>query len=149
MYPDKFLNITNGVTTRRWISICNKAMSNLITDTLNSDSWIKDTMKLEGRTISLSIRLLSSELRQYAYNSEFQRKWRLVKQKNKERLAAYIQKEFGVSIPVSALFDIQVKRLHEYKRQFLNILSVVWRWKQISAMTMEQRADGTPSSHSI
>jgi len=131
LYPGKFTNVTNGVTTRRWMNGCNKPMSKLITETLGSQKWIKKAEKLAG-------------LRQYASDPFFQTKWKAVKQKNKEKLASYISKTIGVSVPVTALFDIQVKRLHEYKRQLLNILYVVWRWKQISCLSIEQRADVVP-----
>eukprot|EP01126_Amoeba_proteus_P004964 TRINITY_DN11636_c0_g2_i3.p1 TRINITY_DN11636_c0_g2~~TRINITY_DN11636_c0_g2_i3.p1 ORF type:complete len:634 (-),score=138.90 TRINITY_DN11636_c0_g2_i3:71-1738(-) len=130
IFPSRFTNVTNGVTPRRWIKQANKELGLLLNETLGED-WIKDTTLLAG-------------LRSHAKDREFQKKWRTVKHKNKKRLAAYVRKELGISIPVAALFDVHIKRLHEYKRQFLNILSVIWRWKQISGMTLDERADVLP-----
>jgi starch phosphorylase len=100
----KFGNVTNGITPRRWLDQCNPALSNLITETLKipKGTWLKDLYKLEG-------------LLKYAEDPQFQKKWAAVKQTNKQRLANYVESTLGVKVNANAMFDVQVKRLHEYK----------------------------------
>eukprot|EP01133_Synstelium_polycarpum_P009863 gene9863-11526_t len=120
LWPDKFDNMTNGVTPRRWVHQCNPRLSDLITKSLNSARWISNFEIISG-------------LKKYANDSGFQRQWMEIKLSNKVRLAEYIEKQCGVKVSVEALFDIQVKRFHEYKRQLLNILGVIHRYSEIKA----------------
>ena len=105
LYPEKFTNVTNGITQRRWLMKANVKLSDLITDTIG-DSWATDLNKLE--------RLLP-----YRDDASFRKKWDAAKDANKRGLAAYIKKAAGVSINPDSIFDVQVKRVHEYKRQLL------------------------------
>ncbi|KAG2490821.1 hypothetical protein HYH03_010742 [Edaphochlamys debaryana] len=131
IFPSKFQNKTNGVTPRRWLAWCNPELASLITETLGSNEWINDTEKL-------------SALRAHASDPTFQKKWAAVKHAKKEKLAALIKKIHGDSVNTNALFDIQIKRIHEYKRQYLNVLSIIWRYKQLKKMTPEQRKKAVP-----
>ncbi|KAG8215453.1 glycosyltransferase family 35 protein [Butyriboletus roseoflavus] len=129
----KFGNVTNGVTPRRWLDQCNPRLSELITHTLKvpKSAWLKDLWKLEG-------------LLDHVEDENFQEAWAFVKQANKERLAHYIQTTLGLKVDTKALFDVQIKRLHEYKRQTLNILGVVHRYLRLKAMKPEERKKITP-----
>jgi glycogen phosphorylase len=129
--PDKFQNKTNGVTPRRWLAFCNPGLASLITDGLGTDAWVKDASLLAG-------------LRPLADDPAFRARWAAVKRDNKARLAAKVEALTGVSLPVDAMFDIQIKRIHEYKRQLMNILSVIVRYKAIKAASPEERAKMTP-----
>ncbi|CCO35687.1 starch phosphorylase [Rhizoctonia solani AG-1 IB] len=133
---DKFGNVTNGITPRRWLDQCNPSLSNLITETLGGDksSWLKDLYKLKG-------------LLKYADDSAFQAKWTAAKQKNKERLAHYARETLGVEVDTKSLFDVQIKRIHEYKRQTLNIFGVVYRYLNFKSMTPEERKKQQPRTH--
>lgn len=117
LWPSKFNNKTNGVTQRRWLAWANPALSSLITETIG-DSWITDLEQLK-------------KLAPYADDAAFGAKWRQSIQTNKARLAALVQKDCGVTFNTSALFDVQVKRIHEYKRQLLNILHVIHLYERI------------------
>jgi starch phosphorylase len=112
LFPEKFLNITNGVTPRRWLALSNPRLAGLISSRLG-DGWVshleEDLPRLEP---------LADDL-------EFRRAWRAVKQANKEELAAVIRERTGVTLNPGTMFDIQVKRLHEYKRQHLNLLHII------------------------
>jgi len=125
MTPDKFLNITNGVTPRRWIMVANPALAAVFTRWLESDDWITDTRML-------------SQLEQFQENDDFIREIEEAKTKNKQRLALKISQLFGINVDTDALFDIQVKRIHEYKRQLLNILGVIYRYLWIKQLDAEQ-----------
>ncbi|KIO21097.1 glycosyltransferase family 35 protein [Tulasnella calospora MUT 4182] len=131
--PSKFGNVTNGITPRRWLDQCNPGLSSLITETLGGDKtkWLKDLSKLEG--------LLS-----HIDDPAFQKKWADVKLQNKQRFAQFIEQTMGVKLNTSALFDVQVKRLHEYKRQSLNILGVIHRYLTIKSLNAEERAKVVP-----
>lgn len=118
-YPTKFNNKTNGITPRRWLVKCNPGATKLIVDKIGED-WITDLSKLKA-------------LEKYADNAEFQKAWRKVKRDCKENLADYVLKEHGVRLNPDALFDIQIKRLHEYKRQLLNLLHVIHLYREIKA----------------
>ena len=117
MWPEKFNNKTNGVTQRRWMAWCNKPMSKLISDTIG-DGWITDLSQL-------------TQLAPFANKAPFRKKWAACKRSNKERLAALVEKECGVTFSPDAMFDIQVKRIHEYKRQLLNVLHVIHLYDRI------------------
>ncbi|KAH7425846.1 hypothetical protein KP509_11G073600 [Ceratopteris richardii] len=126
IWPNKFQNKTNGVTPRRWLYFCNPELSKVITKWLGSEDWVLRTDDL-------------TKLRQFAENDELQKEWREAKRIRKLKLAAYIKEKTGYTINPDALFDIQVKRIHEYKRQFLNILGIVYRYKKMKEMTPEER----------
>lgn len=117
IYPEKFQNKTNGITQRRWLLKSNPCLSELITEKIGS-SWIKDLNKLK-------------DLMEFIDNTEFAIRWRNIKKQNKERLANYIRKELGININTDSMFDCQIKRLHEYKRQLLNILHVIHMYLEI------------------
>ncbi len=117
LWPHKFNNKTNGVTQRRWLAASNPLLSRLIGDSIG-EGWATDLQQLR-KLIPLSD------------NAEFRARWREVKQENKLRLAALVQADCGVSFDVDALFDVQVKRIHEYKRQLLNILHVIHLYDRI------------------
>mmetsp|Transcript_21955 Transcript_21955/g.37564 ORF Transcript_21955/g.37564 Transcript_21955/m.37564 type:complete len:868 (-) Transcript_21955:290-2893(-) len=131
VFPSKFQNKTNGVTPRRWLAWCNPELSALVTATLGTDEWIN---KMEMLT----------KLRELATDKAFQSKWQAVKRVKKQQLAALVKKIHGVDLNINALFDIQVKRIHEYKRQHMNVLSVIYRYKQLKAMTPAQRKQAVP-----
>lgn len=117
LWPKKFNNKTNGVTPRRWIASSNPAMSELIDNTIG-DAWRTDLAKL-------------SDLKKSADNKGFRAKWRAIKLGNKKRLAEMVLRDCGVAFDTNALFDIQVKRIHEYKRQLLNVLHVIHLYDRI------------------
>ncbi|MBO4303509.1 MAG: glycogen/starch/alpha-glucan phosphorylase [Lentisphaeria bacterium] len=110
-FPDKFVNVTNGITPRRWLKKANPALSDLITEKIG-DGWVRDLSQLSGLEKSVS-------------DPEFLRKLGEVKHSNKELLADLLERECGFVIDPDSMFDVQVKRLHEYKRQLLNALHVI------------------------
>lgn len=128
LWPEKFTNVTNGVTPRRWMNACNEPLSELITENLGSQDWLTDLKQLEG-------------LRGCENSEDFCERWRMVKHRRKERLAEYVQDNLGIDLPTNALFDVQVKRIHEYKRQLLNCLYVIHRYEVLKTMSPEQRED--------
>ncbi|WP_294753337.1 glycogen/starch/alpha-glucan phosphorylase [uncultured Ruminococcus sp.] len=113
LYPERFLNETNGITQRRWIALCNRELSAFITELLGSDDWINDLDKLK-------------ELAKYADDENILRRFADIKQGKKDQLADYIKAHEGIEIDSESIFDIQIKRLHEYKRQLLNAFSILW-----------------------
>lgn len=117
LYPERFLNLTNGVTFRRWLDVCNPELSALITESIGS-GWLKDASKLRG-------------LEKFATDSSFQQRFHDIKRGHKVRLAKIIQDSCGVSVSPDALFDVQIKRLHEYKRQHLNLIHIVSLYRQL------------------
>ncbi|EMD35202.1 glycosyltransferase family 35 protein [Gelatoporia subvermispora B] len=129
----KFSNVTNGITPRRWLDQCNPGLSSLISETLGipKATFLKDLYKLEG-------------LLKFVDDPVFEKKWAVVKQSNKERLANYVENILGVRINTNAMFDVQIKRLHEYKRQTLNIMGVIHRYLTLKAMTPEERKKVNP-----
>ncbi|KAH6774571.1 Glycosyl transferase [Perilla frutescens var. hirtella] len=126
LWPKKFQNKTNGVTPRRWIHFCNPDLSTVITKWIGTDDWILKTEEL-------------AELRKFAENEDLQSEWRAAKKSNKSKVASFIKQKTGYSINPNAMFDIQVKRIHEYKRQLLNILGIVYRYKKMKEMTAAER----------
>jgi starch phosphorylase len=119
LWPHKFNNKTNGVTQRRWLAACNPRLGSLISESIG-DGWIADLSQLR-------------KLAPQAEDKEFRQRWRQVKQMNKARLAQLVLRECGVEFDINALFDVQVKRIHEYKRQLLNILHVIHLYARIKA----------------
>ena len=112
-YPDHFRNETNGITQRRWLALCNMELSSLITELLGSDDWVVDLDKLRG-------------LEKYADDEAVLRRFIDIKQGKKRQLADFIKTHDGIDIDADTVFDIQIKRLHEYKRQLLNAFSILW-----------------------
>jgi starch phosphorylase len=117
LYPDRFINVTNGIAVRRWLKQSNPGLSALLTERLGS-AWENDLEEL-GRLIGA------------ADDAEFRRQFRGIKRTNKQRLADEVMRRTGVELDVNSLFDVQVKRIHEYKRQLLNLLYVVTRYRRI------------------
>ncbi len=117
LWPEKFNNKTNGVTPRRWIALSNPTQSKLVTDTIGA-GWLTDLTQL-------------SKLAPFASKPKFQKQWQAVKQDNKLRLKQYIEESTGIVVNPKSLFDVQVKRIHEYKRQLLNVLHVIYRYNRI------------------
>jgi glycogen phosphorylase len=115
--PEKFNNKTNGVTPRRWIVLSNPALTQLITSKIG-DGWIKDLTQLK-------------QLEKFADDQAFQSEWRRVKLSVKTALAKHIKDMMGLEVDPSSLFDVQVKRLHEYKRQHLNVLNIIYLHSQL------------------
>ena len=115
--PEKFNNVTNGVTPRRWMVLSNPRLSGLLTNKLGP-GWIRDLDKLR-------------RLEPLADDEEFRAEWRAIKRQNKMRLAVHIQQKMGIRLNPDSLFDVLVKRLHEYKRQHLQLLHIVALYKQL------------------
>eukprot|EP00210_Caulerpa_lentillifera_P003854 g3681.t1 len=131
LMPQKFQNKTNGVTQRRWLAFCNPGLRQLITESLGTEEWIKDLTLLKG-------------LRAFVEDPEFRQKWIQVKEDAKTAALDYIESSSGVKIPRGVMLDMQIKRIHEYKRQLLNIFGIIWRYHQIKQMTAEQRTEVVP-----
>ncbi|RLT08993.1 MAG: glycogen/starch/alpha-glucan phosphorylase [Planctomycetota bacterium] len=117
LWPGKFNNKTNGVTQRRWLSHCNPGLRNLINETIGTD-WQMNFHRI-------------SQLASDAEDAAFRDRWRAVKQANKRALITYVNERTGVRFDQDALFDVQVKRIHEYKRQLLNLLHVIHLYDRI------------------
>ena len=111
--PEKFRNETNGITQRRWIALCNRELSALITELLGDDNWINDLDRLR-------------ELAKFADDEGVLRRFIDIKQGKKQQLADFIKAHDGIDTDANSVFDIQIKRLHEYKRQLLNAFSILW-----------------------
>ncbi|WOH15348.1 hypothetical protein DCAR_0934886 [Daucus carota subsp. sativus] len=126
LWPEKFQNKTNGVTPRRWIRFCNPELSKIITKWIGTEDWVLNTDKL-------------AELRKFADNDKLQSEWKEAKRLAKEIVVSFIKDKTGYVVSPDAMFDIQVKRIHEYKRQLLNILGIVYRYKKMKEMSPEER----------
>jgi starch phosphorylase len=111
LWPEKFVNKTNGITQRRWLEQCNPDLSDLITNKIG-EKWIRDLMSLKS-------------LKKLAQDKSFQEAWAKVKKQNKQKFASFVESQLDQRIDTTSLFDCQVKRIHEYKRQLLNILHVM------------------------
>jgi starch phosphorylase len=119
LWPEKFSNKTNGVTPRRWVVLANPRLSSLVSETIG-DGWITDLDKLRG-------------LEKYATDAAFGERWRAIKRENKVDLGQHIQRRLGINVDPDSMFDVQVKRIHEYKRQHLAALHIVALYCQIKA----------------
>ncbi len=119
LYPEKFNNKTNGITFRRWLMHCNPSLSGFITATIG-EGWKQDANQLE-------------KLLAYQDDPAVLQKLLDIKQENKNELARYLKEKSGVDIDPASVYDIQIKRLHEYKRQQMNALYIIWKYKQIKA----------------
>lgn len=117
IFPDRFVNVTNGVTPRRWINQANRNLSALITETIGPD-WIHDLEQLR-------------KLEPFAEDSAFRHRFREAKCNNKQRLASTLYQRLGIEIEPESLFDVQIKRIHEYKRQLLNVLHIITRYNRL------------------
>jgi starch phosphorylase len=117
LYPEKFFNVTNGVTLRRWVALSNPRLTDLITSRIG-DRWISRPEELK-------------QLEALADDPEFQDHWRRVKLENKRTLSRLIEEKTDVIVDPASLFDVQVKRLHEYKRQHLNVLHVIALYQRL------------------
>ena len=119
LWPERFTNMTNGVTPRRWLAQANPGLSGLLDRTLGK-AWRLDLDRLQA-------------LREHQGQAGFRDQFMAVKRANKARLAAYVERATGITVDADSLFDVQVKRIHEYKRQLLNVLHVVTRYQAILA----------------
>jgi len=122
LWPDKFNNKTNGVTQRRWLAACNPGLSQLINSKIGT-GWTTELTELQ-------------QLESFADDAEFQKQWQAIKLNNKARLAEVVEQKTGLIISTEMLFDVQVKRIHEYKRQLLNVLHAIHLYDRI------RRGDG-------
>lgn len=125
LYPDKFNNKTNGITFRRWLLHCNPALTRLLTDTIG-DGFQKDAGELE-------------KLLAYKEDTAVLDRLAAIKRENKKKLAAYLKQTQGIRLLEDAVFDIQIKRLHEYKRQQLNALYAIYKYQEIKAGKIPKR----------
>ncbi len=121
LWPEKFNNKTNGVTPRRWLAACNPELASLISEKIG-DGWITDLSQLQ-------------KLAPYAEDAKFRKRWHAVQQQAKQNLLDYKKEELGLDfeVNVDAIFDVQVKRIHEYKRQLLNVLHVIHLYNRIKS----------------
>lgn len=125
LYPEKFQNKTNGITQRRWLLLCNRELSALITELLGSDEWVTNLDKLK-------------ELEKYADDADVINRFIEIKETKKKQLAQFVEKHDGVKIDPNSIFDIQIKRLHEYKRQLLNALAILELYFEIKDGTLTE-----------
>jgi starch phosphorylase len=117
LYPDRINNKTNGITPRRWLVACNPRLADLITRTIGH-GWERDLDRLR-------------QLEPFADDASFREEFMAVKHANKERLAKRLLEECAVDVDPAAMFDVQIKRLHEYKRQHLNLLHILWLYRRL------------------
>lgn len=123
LWPEKFNNKTNGVTPRRWVAHANPLMSDLITDKIGKD-WVRNFENIK-------------QIKKYAADDEFTNQWFEVKKQNKQRLANLVKESCNIDFDTDSLFDVQVKRIHEYKRQLLNVLHVIHLYDRIKRGDIE------------
>ena len=117
IYPEKFLNVTNGITPRRWLKAANPFLSTIITDKIG-DVWLKDLEKLK-------------QLESFINEEDFLESWKSAKWLNKKLLIDYIENEHDITINPESMFDVQIKRFHEYKRQLLNVFHIITLYNRI------------------
>lgn len=128
---DKFTNVTNGITPRRWLHQANPRLSELIASKCDGHGFLKDLNQINKLELCLE-------------DKAFRKEWQEIKYANKVRLAKLIKDTRGITVNPSALFDVQVKRIHEYKRQQLNIFGVIHRYLTLKAMTPSERKKQQP-----
>ncbi|KAJ5826875.1 Phosphorylase [Penicillium robsamsonii] len=129
--PDRFTNVTNGITPRRWLHQANPRLSALIAEKLGSYDFLKDLTLLD-------------KIEAFVDDKAFREEWAVIKRENKLRLAEHIKATTGYDVNPNALFDVQVKRIHEYKRQQLNIFGVIHRYLSIKAMSADEKKKVVP-----
>ncbi|KAK5709183.1 Non-essential glycogen phosphorylase [Elasticomyces elasticus] len=129
--PDKFTNVTNGITPRRWLHQANPRLSALIASKLGGHEFLRDLNLLH-------------KIEAYVDDKEFRKEFQAIKFANKKRLADYTKEVQGITVDPHSLFDIQVKRIHEYKRQQLNIFGVIHRYLELKEMSLEDRKKVQP-----
>ncbi|MDF9391190.1 MULTISPECIES: glycogen/starch/alpha-glucan phosphorylase [Methylococcus] len=128
LWPERFNNKTNGITPRRWLAACNPELAGLISEAIG-DKWIADLTRL-------------ADLRPFAEDAAFRQRWMAIKRRNKERLLDFKNRELGLNlVNPDLMFDVQVKRIHEYKRQLLNVLHVIHLFDRIKRGDLQ---DWTP-----
>ncbi len=130
IFPERFQNKTNGITQRRWLALCNRELSALITELLGDDGWKTDLMRLK-------------ELEKYADDKSVLDRFMQIKQEKRLQLKEYISKQDDILIDENSIYDIQIKRLHEYKRQLLNILAILEIYFEIKEGSL---TDFTPTT---
>jgi len=128
-YPDRIINITNGVTPRRWINQANPSLTKLISSRIRHD-WLSDLRGIE-------------KLMPFADDAAFRAEFRAVKRENKQHLARVIESSVGIKVDVDSLFDVQIKRIHEYKRQLLNVLHIVTLYNELRSGNGGERVPRT------
>jgi starch phosphorylase len=119
LWPEKIINVTNGVTPRRWVALSNPRLARFLGRTIGED-WVRDLDQLR-------------RIEAFSEDAEFRREWRFIKRSLKEDFAAHVRRATGVTVDPASLFDVQVKRIHEYKRQHLNVLHIVALYQRIKA----------------
>lgn len=119
LWPEKFQNKTNGITPRRWLLMSNPKLSNLITEKIGP-GWVKDLDELRS-------------IEAFVDDPHFRAQWRQIKHENKSTLADYILRNNGIEVDVNSLFDVQIKRIHEYKRQLLDVLHIIALYNRLKA----------------
>ena len=119
LWPDKFNNKTNGITPRRWLLKANPGLAGLVSEKIG-DGWITDLPQLK-------------KLEAFAEDRDFQQRVMAVKRANKERLAELIRNELGVQVHIDSIFDVQIKRMHEYKRQLLNVMDIIHQYFELKS----------------
>ena len=117
LFPEKFQNKTNGITQRRWLLKCNTRLSELITSKIGN-SWVKNLSELK-------------KIEVYAEDADFREQWFKIKKYNKEQFAEYVKKSMDIDVNINSIFDCQIKRIHEYKRQLLNVLNIINMYLEI------------------
>jgi glycogen phosphorylase len=117
IYPKKFVNVTNGITPRRWIVTANPLLTQLITEKIGQE-WIKDLTQIK-------------KIEKFVNNKDFIENWQMIKLNNKKILIDYIEKEHNIKVNPDSIFDVQIKRFHEYKRQLLNVFHIITLYNRI------------------
>ncbi len=130
VWPERFQNKTNGITQRRWLALCNPQLSALLTELLGSDRWLTDLSALKA-------------LEHYADDETVLGRFRAIKAERRAALARFAGENYGIALDPTTIFDVQCKRLHEYKRQFLNILAILELYFEIKEGTL---TDFTPTT---
>ncbi len=130
VWPERFQNKTNGITQRRWLALCNPELAALLTELLGSDRWLTDLSALE-------------DLERYADDPEVLNRFRSIKADCRTSLARFAHEKHGITLEPNTLFDVQIKRMHEYKRQFLNILAILELYFEIKEGSLRDFAPTT------